>query len=253
MALHPGRAKRRGVQGVEAGPRGSGGLRWRLIDSGLVSGPRSAAIDEALLESRALGLSPNTLHFYRRRPPAVSIGRFQRVEEVVDVDECRRRGVDIVRRISGGGAIYTDEECLEYSIVADEGSLGGLEESFRLICGALARALRRLGVDARYKPVNDVLIGGRKVSGSAQVRRGGAVLQHGTILLGVDYDSMRALLKAFKLEDPRSKLTSLRAELGRPVEPELVKGAFIEELEGALGARFEGAGPRRRGPPQRSA
>lgn len=208
---------------------------WRLVESGLVDGPTSQAIDEAILEARLKELVPNTLHLYRRNPPAVSIGRYQRVEDVVDLEYCRQQRIDILRRMSGGGTIYTDSNCLEYTVVVDQGYPEiprDLEGSFKVICTGIVTALKKLGIDASYKPVNDVLVRGRKISGSAQRRRR-ILLQHGTLLADADFKSMS---KALRLGDEgaaklREKLTTIRREAKRAYT--------IEEVEEALKKGFE--------------
>jgi len=208
---------------------------WRFIDSDLIDGPTSQAIDEAIHEARLKDLVPNTLHLYRRKPPAVSIGRYQKIEDVVDVEYCRERGIDIVRRMSGGGTIYTDSNCLEYSVVVDQGYPEipmDLEGSFRVICTGIITALKKLDIDSYYKPINDVLVVGRKISGSAQRRRR-ILLQHGTLLLDTDLESMS---KAIKVGDEgiaklKEKLTTIRWEVKRPIT--------VKEVSKALKMGFE--------------
>ncbi len=220
--------------------------RWRLLDSDLVDGPTSAALDEAILEARAADLVPNTLHFYRRKPPAVSIGYFQLVNEVVDMEFCREHGIDIVRRISGGGAIYTDERCLEYAVAVNVGYPGisdDVQKTFETICRGLVYALEWLGVEASYKPTNDVLAGGRKISGNAQARRKGVILQHGTLLVDADFEAMYATLKAVREAGVRleERLTTVKAELEREVSVEEAKEALRYGFAKALGMElYEG-------------
>ncbi len=217
---------------------------WRLVDSGLVSPPVSAALDEAILDAHLAGEVPNTLHFYIRSAPTISIGYFQRVSESVDIAECERRGVALVRRMSGGSSIYTDPGQLIYGFVVREEDLpGDRTESFRPVCQAIAEAVGSFGVEARYRPVNDVEVGGRKISGSAQLRRKGSVLQHGTILVDTDLDLMDAVLRVGGgsrgvISRPSERVTTLRALLGDPPDMDLVKGAFAFSLGEALDANF---------------
>jgi lipoate-protein ligase A len=178
---------------------------------------------------------PNTLHLYRRKPPAVSIGTYQRIEDFVDLEYCRERGIDIIRRTSGGGAIYTDSNCLEYAVVVDQEYPEvpmDLEGSFKVLCSGIITALKKLGIDASYKPINDVQVRGRKVSGSAQRRRR-ILLQHGTILLDADFESMSKALRMgdegeVKLMD---RLTTVRRETNRVIP--------VEEVSEALKTGFE--------------
>ena len=115
--------------------------RWRLVDSGLVQPPESAALDEAILEAHSRDLVPPTLHFYVRATPTVSVGYFQRLEESIDLDECRKRGVAVIRRKSGGSTIYTDRGQLIYGLVTDTTCVGRDDSVFSAVCGAIAKAI----------------------------------------------------------------------------------------------------------------
>jgi len=217
---------------------------WRLVDSGAVSPPESAAIDEAILEAHVLGKVPNTLHFYTRSLPAISVGYFQKMAESVDLAECERRGVAIVRRRSGGSSIYTDNGQLIYGLVLHEPDLPQIRaDSFRLICEAISSALRSFGVDAVYRPMNDVEVDGRKISGNAQLRRKGSVLQHGTVVVDTDFSAMDAVLRVNSLNRrgvsrPSDRMTSLARIIGAAPEMEKVKGALLTSFEKSLDARF---------------
>jgi lipoate-protein ligase A len=218
---------------------------WRLVDSDLVSPAESAALDEAILESHLAGAVPNTLHFYRRSVPTVSVGYFQRMDSSVIVEECDRRGVSIVRRKSGGSSIYTDSGQLIYGLVVHASDIpASPEESFRVLCTALAKAISHFGVDARYRPLNDVEVEGRKISGSAQLRRKGSVLQHGTVLVDTDLETMDAVLRVDKAKNPDIRKPSQRvvtmANLVASVpDMDAVKARVVLEIEKALGTQFE--------------
>jgi lipoate---protein ligase len=219
-------------------------VKLRLIDAGGggLPGALNMGIDEALLGSVSRGESPPTLRLYAWSPRCVTVGYFQSLEEEVDLASCRAAGVDAVRRLTGGGAVYHDEE-ITYSIVAPLGHPLAPEdilESYRRICAALVRGLGALGVEASFQPINDIAAGGKKVSGNAQTRRSGCLLQHGTILLGLDAERMFSLLKipAEKLkgrmiEDAKARVTSLRELLGRDLPyaeaAQALKAGFAEE------------------------
>jgi len=201
------------------------------------------ALDEALLELVSRGSSEPVLRVYVFSPSSVTIGYFQSVEEAVDLGEAERRGVPVVRRFTGGGSVYHSEGGeVTYSIALPAvGALSNIAESYRVLCGAVARALRLLGVDAVYREPNDVEVGGRKVSGNAQARRRGALLQHGTVLLDADYEAMEALLRVpgVKLRSHgagslRERVVGLSEVLGRRVSaPEValaLRRAFAEAL-----------------------
>ncbi|MGE4275004.1 MAG: biotin/lipoate A/B protein ligase family protein [Candidatus Methanomethylophilaceae archaeon] len=182
----------------------------RLIDSGACGPQETLWREDAILEARSRDLIPDTLHVYRRDRPTISMGRFSRREDCLDEEEVRRHGVQVIRRSSGGSCIYTDEDQLIYSVTMDRGSLPETrKEIFPLLCSGIVQALQLLGVEAEYKPINDVLVGGRKISGSAQIRRRGALLQHGTLIMRLDRDRTDSVLRPVK---PRSYdgLTSLQ-------------------------------------------
>jgi lipoate-protein ligase A len=219
-----------------------------LIDSGLMEPALSMAADEVLARRVAGGGRGDTLHIYRRDRPAVSVGFSRKVREDVDLESCRREGVMALRRMSGGGTIYTDQGVLEYGIASRALANRSVRELFDELCGVIVSTLRRFDLDAAYKPPNDILVDGWKVSGSAQSRKGPAVLQHGTIIVDMDFAKAAAVLPGalaaeggrglrFASAPPRL-VSSLRALSGRRVEMAEVKRAFIAELEARLGWEF---------------
>ncbi|MEM2468687.1 MAG: biotin/lipoate A/B protein ligase family protein [Candidatus Jordarchaeales archaeon] len=222
---------------------------WRYIDFDLVDPPTSGALAEAMLIARAEGKCPDTFFIYRRKPPAVSIGYFQAVKNTVDLAACRELGVEVSRRITGGGAIYSDENGIIYSIVVSEGNPKiprNIAESYSVLCRGLIDALKILGLDAVFQPINDILVGGKKVSGSSQTRRRGVVLHHGTLLVRADIETMKRVLKIpeEKMSDKAAKsleerVTSLEKLLGREVSMDEVKEAVRKGFEKALEVKFE--------------
>ena len=207
-------------------------MRLRFVDSGgaVGAGLRGAlnmGIDEAVLRAVSRGYSPPTLRLYAWSPPCVTVGYFQSLADEVDLDLCASSGVDAVRRITGGGAVFHEAE-ITYSVVLPEGCAlapAGILDSYKILCGGIVEGLREaFGVEAAFKPINDVCVGPKKVSGNAQTRRSGCLLQHGTILLGLDLELMFALLKVPKekisgkmIADVKERVTSLADLLGRPV------------------------------------
>jgi lipoate-protein ligase A len=209
------------------------------------------AIDEALWRSRQAGASPPTLRFFAWAPPTVSLGYGQPLDKHVDVAACRTLGVGLVRRPTGGSAIYHDgpERELTYSVVATAGDLGigaDLLETYRWIGAGLLRGLRALGAPAELVPepppagpvpafcfartgVFEIEVGGRKLVGSAQRRQGDSFLQHGAVLLGVDEPRLRTLFPTTR--DPLATLTTLEAAMGRRPAFEAVADALAEAFE----------------------
>jgi lipoyl(octanoyl) transferase len=224
---------------------------WRLLVTEPTDGATNMAIDEALWRARQAGASPPTLRFFAWAPPTVSLGYGQPLDRHVDVEAARAFGVGLVRRPTGGSAIYHDgpERELTYSVVATAADLGigpDLLDTYRWIGAALLRGLRALGAPAELVPerppdgpvpafcfartgVFEIEVDGRKLVGSAQRRQGDAFLQHGAVLLGVDEPRLRRLFPTTR--DPLAALTTLEASLGR-------RPAFDEVVQ-ALAAAFE--------------
>jgi len=220
---------------------------WRVLNSGFHNAFTNMAIDEAILREVSEGKVPPTVRFYSWKPRAISLGYFQSLHEEVDLEQCQRHGVDVVRRITGGGAVFHDQE-LTYSIVVSESHREipkNIMKSYQRICGAVIKGLRHLDIKGVYAPINDILVDGRKISGNAQTRKQGTVLQHGTILMDVDVDTMFSLLKVpnEKLKDKlitdvKQRVTSLQHILGKPIPYEQVasamKDGFEEEFDVSL-------------------
>lgn len=212
---------------------------WRLLPMRIDDAFTAMAIDEAILRLNAIGKSPNSIRFWRWQPSAVSIGYFQSVEREVDLNAAKRYGVDVVRRITGGGAVYHDYDGeLTYSVVCRQDDVpADIIESYRMICDGLVRGFRRLGLKAEFKPVNDVQVNGKKISGSAQTRQWGSVLQHGTILISPDVRRMFELLKVSP-EKISDKFIASVYERVTTIERELGQKPTFEEVRDAMSSGF---------------
>ncbi|MEM2093776.1 MAG: biotin/lipoate A/B protein ligase family protein [Candidatus Bathyarchaeia archaeon] len=221
--------------------------KWRVIGLDIYDAYTNMAIDEAICQLRSKGKSPNTIRLYRWNPSAVSIGYFQLVEQEVDVEACRDLGIDVVRRMTGGGAVYHAYEGeLTYSIIVEEEHHKipkDIIKSYELICGGIVEALRMLGLkEAAFRPVNDVDVKGKKISGNAQTRRWGVIVQHGTILVDTDIKTMFKVLKVSKekisdklIKSAEERVTTIRRELGRSVTFEEVAGSLKVAFSKVLG------------------
>ncbi|HEX9013356.1 MAG TPA: biotin/lipoate A/B protein ligase family protein [Anaerolineaceae bacterium] len=171
-------------------------MTFRMIPFRYFPAAMNMAIDEAILEGLREGASPPTVRLYGWDTSAVSIGRFQGLQYEVNLEACRQAGVDVVRRITGGGAVYHDRDGeVTYSILG-EGSLfpEKIIDSYEAVCADVVYALQLLGIPAEFAPINDIMVEGRKISGNAQTRRAGLFLQHGTVLYQVDVEKMFGLL-----------------------------------------------------------
>ena len=179
---------------------------WRLIVTPPLSGAENMAIDEALLRSFDPCLSRPVLRLYGWNPPTLSLGRYQKAAEVLDMARIQAEGVAVVRRVTGGGVIYHADE-LTYSLVCAPGQIPpttSIKDSFRVLTGFLLAFYRALGLDVAYaadaapegtrlgartafcfagKESFDIMAGACKIGGNAQRRLKGVIFQHGSIPL----------------------------------------------------------------------
>lgn len=244
-------------------------MHWRLIESGYADGFTNMAVDEALLWAVATDLAPPTLRLYGWRPAAVSLGYFQDVEGQVDRAEIARRGWDLVRRPTGGRAILHDDE-VTYSVALQSAALergDSVMGSYREISRGLELGLQALGLAAalgetyadpahrdsgRNLPAvcfaqpgrGDLVAAGRKVVGSAQVRREGALLQHGSVPITLRYADQVAVMPG-PAERPESREALAQAAqgigdlLGRPLGYEELARAVRDGFAEAFGVKLE--------------
>ena len=174
----------------------------RVLETRYGTAAWNMALDEVLMN----GVTDiPVLRLYGWKPIAVSIGYFQSIEEEVDIQKCNHKGIDVVRRISGGGAVLHDSE-LTYSFITRKYTENILE-SYKLICDPIVACINKLGFDARFVPLNDIVVNGKKLSGNAQTRKKGILLQHGTILLDVNVEKMFSVLR-IPSEKIRDKMIS---------------------------------------------
>lgn len=243
-------------------------MEWRLIESDSpVAGAENMALDHALFESVQAGGRP-AVRFYRWDPPCLSLGRNQPAVDRFDRARAERVGVDVVRRPTGGLAVWHDRE-LTYLVVVPVGMLGSPRETYVAVNRALVAGLRRLGVRAEVTgggreatsrsataggllgdsggvcfqaaSPGEVVAGGRKLIGSAQRSERRVVLQHGSLLLDGDQHIVAELIPGPAGPPP----ATLREVLGRiPDWPELV-AAMRAGFEDALGIRLAPAAPSR--------
>jgi len=226
---------------------------WRLLSLRVHDAFMNMAVDEAILTARIEDRVPNTLRLYRWRPSAVSIGYFQDAEKEANLEACRKNGVDVVRRPTGGGAVYhAFEGEITYSLIVNETDLGVSDAvtGYQKLCGGIIYALDRLGVKAEFssgspRECPNILASGRKISGNAQLRRRGVILQHGTVLVDINLEEMFTFLRvpwAKSVEEvvqvAERKLTSLRQVLNSEIPFNAVSEALIQGFGKALQAQF---------------
>ena len=223
---------------------------WRLLQTGYNNAYKNMAIDRAVMVSNSKKSVPPTVRFYGWKPSAISIGYFQSLEDEVELETCNKLNIDYVRRITGGGAVFHENE-LTYSIVISESNPlipKNILDSYGRICGSIIKGLRNLGIESIYAPINDILSDGKKISGSAQTRKIKTVLQHGTVLMDVDAERMFSVLKVpnEKIKDKmisnvNERVTSIKHILGENISFDEIansmKKGFEEEFNINL---FEG-------------
>ena len=216
---------------------------FRIVDTGVRAGARNIAFDAALIELHQEGRVPDTLRFLQF-PPTVLIGRHQALSREVRVDHCRAEGIGLARRITGGGAIYMDEGQFGFELVFGKSglglaSLGALTET---LCEGVAAGLAKLGVDAKFRPRNDIEVDGRKISGTGGFIDGNTVIFQGTILVEMDPAKMLSALNVPQeklakraLDSAAQRVVTLKELLGAAPPLARVKQALVEGFAERLG------------------
>ena len=222
---------------------------WRLLDTGARSAAENMALDETLLELKAVEKIPPTLRFLQFSNPTVLVGHHQSVEEEVRLDYCQTQGIEINRRLTGGGALYWGIKELGWEIYIskeDPRIPSRIEDLYRRMGEAASLGLRHLGIRAYFRPRNDIEIQGRKISGTGGTELSRAILFQGTLLVDFDVDEMlRALriptekLQGKEIESVKERVTCLKRELGRTPPMQTIKGALAKGFQEAFGVRFE--------------
>jgi lipoate-protein ligase A len=202
----------------------------RIVDTDLAPARWNVAMTAALVELRSTDAVGDTVRFHRY-PACVLVGAGQDLSLAADMDHCRRTGIAIARRVTGGGAVYMSPAMLAWDVVVDRAARGGgtLETVTRRVCGGVAAGLSRLGATACFRPPNDVAIRGRKVSGSGGYAAGRSAVLQGTVLLT---DETAAMAPALRLPEPalRERTTCLEAEIGAAPALRSVVDAITEGL-----------------------
>ena len=248
-------------------------MEWRLIKDSYHTGFMNMAIDEAIMIAHREGLVPPTIRFYQWSPPTVSLGYFQDLEKEIDVDVCKNLGIDIVRRPTGGKAVLHDKE-LTYSFIIRESHPlvnDSILDTYKKISGGMIRGLSYLGITAELVPLREKLksiplgneakskiphsdiksicfsvpsqyevqVMGKKIVGSAQVRKREIVLQHGSLLIELEKDKLFSVFNFPSAQirerlKTRFKATSLEEILKKKINfselSEILPRGFEEEF-----------------------
>ena len=210
------------------------------------------ALDETLLEVKGEGKSPNTIRFLQFSPKAVLVGFHQAVSEAIRADYCREHGIDINRRVTGGGAIFFDENQLGWEVFCDKAFFDiplPNARLFKALCDPVVQALGMLNIRAEFRPRNDIEVNGRKISGTGGTESDGAFMFQGTMLVDFDVETMlRALkipvekLKAKEIDSVKDRVTCLKWELGAVPAMENIKQAIQSGFERCLDIRLTPGG-----------
>ena len=224
------------------------GSAFRIIDTGVREGRANIAFDPALIELRQQDRLPDTIRFMRF-PPTALIGRHQDLSREINLDYCAEDGIGVVRRVTGGGAIYLDEGQLGWELVFHRASLGipNLPDLAAAICNAAAAGLRKLGVKAKFRPRNDIEVDGRKISGTGGFFDGDILIYQGTVLIDMNAAQMvRALnipeakVAKHDLDSAEQRVVTLKELLGDDLpDMETIKAALIRGFETGLGVTAE--------------
>lgn len=173
-------------------------MKWRIINEGNYSEPVHQALEEVLTEKMENGEMQPTLRFWYRSRDSVPMGRFQAYSDEVEEEYIQDQDIDVVRRITGGGAMFVEPgNVITYSVYLPKDQVPeDIEESYRELDRFAVEALNQLGVDAIYQPLNDIEHEDGKLGGAAQLRKQDAVLHHTTMSYDLDTERM---LKALRI------------------------------------------------------
>lgn len=214
---------------------------WRVIDTGLRPAAQNIALNRALLEARRADEVPSTLRFLRFTSCAL-IGCSQSAGQELNLDYCKTGGVNIQRRLTGGDVMFLDEGQLVWELYLNRHNTGttDLRAISRRLCHAAATAVSALGVDARYRPHNDIEVDGRRISDSAGVFDGDALLFQGTLLIDLDPGTLQLVsrLHGAAPGSARDRVASLKELLGTKPDVVSVRRYLTEAFESEFGVEF---------------
>lgn len=209
-------------------------MQCRFIDTGANDAYVNMAIDEAILQNCQIP----ALRVYSWSPNAVSVGYNQNAQKEINIDYCKKNNINVVRRLTGGKAVFHDKE-VTYSFILPE-NFGLLpkeiNESYKMIAKALILALKKINIDAEIKKIpervatpicfnssnwHEILVNGKKISGSAQRRMDGKILQHGPILIDFDCNKNGSIFNSNNtldsIENLKNRITSIKKETNKPI------------------------------------
>jgi lipoate-protein ligase A len=213
---------------------------WRLLDVEYPNPYMNLALEEAIPLKVGMGESPNTVRFWRN-PNAVVIGNFQSAKKEVNLDLCNKHQTPVVRRFTGGGAVYHDLGNLNCSISVRrdhpliETDFG---ETFAKLSQGVIEGLKSLGAPVRLEPPNSIQVNGRKISGGAGAMKSGFVFHHCSVLVSSDLERLLEVLSSTENSVGESCVRSVRKEVST-LSIELGRELTIVEVKDSLRRGFE--------------
>ncbi|HLC59974.1 MAG TPA: biotin/lipoate A/B protein ligase family protein [Candidatus Nanoarchaeia archaeon] len=184
-------------------------MHWRLLEDQSYNAAMNMAIDESIYESVAFGKQRPTIRFYKWKNNSVSLGAFQNQNEI-NLEECKKNNVEVVRRITGGRAVYHDKVDFTYSVIAPIKIFdNSVSNAYKEICSWIIDSLNDLGIKSKLQNKNDVMVDAGKISGNAaKLMENGIYLQHGTLVYDIDFELMPKVLNISK-EMAEKKIASV--------------------------------------------
>ncbi len=227
-------------------------MRWRYFDIGLVDPYEAMAVHGAMFISRVEQKSPNTLYLERYNSKSVFLGYHQCAEAELNLDYCKQNDIKVVRRSTGGGAGYMDPKQLNYEITVDRKEYdipADFVGSYGRIMDGFIEALKYLELEAEFKPINDLIVNGGKISGGCMARKDTIILQHGSLLVDFDLNTAFKVLNVPRVKyeskgvkSAKSRVTSINRELGYEVDLDELKAVIKKGFEKSFGIEFEDSG-----------
>jgi len=217
--------------------------QWEVIPPTVLPTEVNVALDEVLTEKVGAGLRNPTLRFWDWEEPSVVIGSFQSVRNEVDPDGVARHGITVVRRISGGGAMFMEAgNCITYSLYLPQTLVDGISfaDSYAFLDSWVMAALEKLGINAFYVPLNDIATDQGKIGGAAQKRlANGGMLHHVTMSYDIDADKMVDVLRIGKekLSDKGTRSAKKRVDPLRR-QTGLARSAILKAMQDVFMERY---------------
>lgn len=240
--------------------------KWAILNSGHQDAATNMAIDETLLKWHSEGSIPPTIRFYGWKKPSLTIGHFQNVAKTIDLKGIEKHQCDFVRRLTGGSAVLHDDE-ITYSIIVSEDHpkiSNFINEAYYTLSQGLLEGYRLLGIDADFAPsskerlknrsavcferpaIYEMIVAGKKISGNAQTRKDGVLLQHGSIPMSFDAEMLFDLFQ-FPSERVRErqrdsflkKAISINEATGKEHTYDMLQNAFLEGFQNSFNISTE--------------